>query len=287
MAGSSLLSLDDQLSLVDHQHALDIIAAIAEPPIVTLTIDGASTIEITCGDATRKLLRDPDVATRATLASGGRTFELAQVAKTGDRYKLTFEDQVAAQLRRQTGHLVVKAGHMSREEFARKLAREAAVAIAVDPGHPEKVHTPLQRSVGGKTNSWDILGSDVASPINWRRFSDGTQLVIGGDAWLISRYTLTTISENTGAVGNIDFNLDTGKRASTATVTVDADQWALIPGAGVVLEDMGPADGTWLVQEFSRPMTSTRGSVTLTRAKHVLPEPNSKKKKPTKGKSGS
>lgn len=280
---SSTDDLGAQLTLVDNPRSVDIINTI-ESAGLTETIDGASSLEVTCGDATRQLLLAPEVATRSVAVVAGISYEVAGLRKSGDRYTLVFEDQVVAKLRREDKHLVRKGGTTTRADFARHLAREAGVAISVDPDlDRRKVATPLERSASGqKSNSWDVLGSDVAEPLHARRFSDGTQLLIGGDNWLAARHAVIELRENVGAVGNIDFDLDQGKRASTATVTVDADLFAARPGYAVSLAGMGPADGRWLVQQFTRLLTSSRGTVTLTRARHVLAEPKPKKKKSTK-----
>jgi hypothetical protein len=270
-------ALGARFQLIDHKKALDIVTAIAEPPVLTRTIEGASTVEVTCADASRKLLRDPAVATRSVVVVDAIRFELVALTKTGNRYKLTFEDEVVAKLRRETKRLSVHAGRVTRADFARRLAREAKVDLAVDPSlDKRRVRTAFERSHGQKTNSWDILGSDVAEPVHVRRFSDGTRLVLGGDEWLAGRFKRIRIAEHTGAVNDINFDLDTGKRASRATLDVDVKAWTIPPGAPVGLDDMGPADGNWLVSEVSQPLTSSRGTVTLTRPRHQLPEPKKK-----------
>lgn len=267
-------AFDGRFKLVDHKKALDIIEALTEPPALTRTIEGASTVEVTCADAPRALVRSPVVAARSWVDVDGIRFELVALSKSGDRYKLTFEDEIAAKLRRETKKLSVHAGRVTRADFARRLAREAGVKILVDPAlDKRKARTAFERSHGSKTNSWDILGSDVAEPVHARRFSDGTQLLVGSDEWLAGRFKTTAVSEHTGAVHNIDFDLDTGKRASRATLDVDATAWSIPPGAPVALSGMGPADGRWLVSQVAQTLTSSRGTVTLTRARHVLPEP--------------
>ncbi|NGZ99389.1 C40 family peptidase [Nocardioides sp. W3-2-3] len=103
-------------------------------------------------------------------------FGLVAIGKSEDTITLTLEDAIVAALRRHTKPLSVAANKTTRRGFAVRLAKEAGVKYSIDPGHPEKVHNPLQRSADGQvSNSWEVLGSDVAEPINWRRFSDGQQ----------------------------------------------------------------------------------------------------------------
>lgn len=266
----------EQLNLRNGRRSnmLQLLDALDGPPEMVLTMDGACTLTLTVADAERKLTRSPLITERSFSRVAGVPFDLAAVAKAGDRVTLTYEDGITAALRRRDKRLVVPAGSMTRRDIASKLAREANVPHVLDPTKRRKVSSAVDR--GGKDgdeNSWELLGS-LAEEVKLRRFSTGQALIFGSDEWLLERGKPVRMSENTGAVGNIDFDLDTGKRASTARVDVDAATWALPPGTAVVLgEDMGPAEGKWLVQEFRRPLTSTRAAVTLTRGRHALKEP--------------
>jgi cell wall-associated NlpC family hydrolase len=273
-----VVELSKRLRLIDHKgkRSLELFHALSDPPTLTLSMDTASTLTVPLADAERVLLRSPVVAERSWAEVDQVRFELAGVSKSADRTTLTFEDGIAAALRRITSPLSVGAGRTTRREFAIRLAKEARVPYQVDPQKRTNVSHPLERSAhgSGKTNSWDVLG-DMAEEIHWRRFSDGKHLVVGGDEWLFDRdENPSRLREHTGPVGDIDFDLAVGKRVSEATVAVDAEAWALPPGAVVLLgDDMGPAEGKWLVGEFSRPLTSTLGTVKLVRGRHTLKEP--------------
>lgn len=284
MAGSPVVLLE-QLNLRNGRRSnmLELEEAIDGPPELVLTMDGACTLTVVVADATRKLIRSPLITERSFSKVAGVPFELAAVRKAGDRVTMTYEDGITSALRRRDGKLVIPAGSMTRREIASKLAREAKVPHLIDPAKRRNVSSAVDRGGrGGDANSWDLLGS-LAEEIRWRRFSTGRQLIVGSDDWLLDRMKTARLVENRGAVGNIDFDLDTGKRASTATVDVDAATWALLPGTPVTLdEDMGPAEGKWLVQEFRRPLTSSRATLTLTRGKHALKEP----KRAPQGESG-
>jgi hypothetical protein len=270
-------ALVDELRLVNRKkkRRLDIIAAVSEPPTLAMTIDGASTLTVVVADHERKLVTDPTIDERSWANVGGIHFELVGLSKSGDYVTLTFEDAIVAALRRHTKPLSAPANSTTRRGFAIRLCREARVPYLIDPTHKEKVHNPLQRSADGqKSSSWDVLGADVAEPINWRRFSDGKRLVLGGDPWLIDGYKKPIVlQENRGGVGSIDFDLDVAKRASTAKVTLDTRLLTLLPGSPVRLRQLGPADGLWIVSDFTRKLTSSRGDLNLTRKTHVLKEP--------------
>lgn len=268
----------DQLRLVNHKRtgSLELIDAVQGQPSITLTMDGASSLDVTVSDHKRTLMRSPLVQTRSWAEVAGIRFELVGFSKAGDAFTLKFEDAIAAALRRRKKPLSIPAGSTTRREIVQRLAREARVPFDVDDEKRINVTRAVQRSQGGsgKTSSWDLLG-DLASEVHWRRFSNGRRLIVGSDDWLIARDPKPTrVREEAGAVQDIDFDLDTGKRASTARLTVDARLWSLPPGSVVEMgDDMGPCEGRWLVNEFTRPMFSSRAAVGLVRKRHELKEP--------------
>lgn len=272
-----LSSLVEEMRIVSQtrrRKALDIIGAVREAPLMRRTIDGASTLTVTAADHERKLLNSPVIDERSWVETAGMTFELVGLSKSGDDLTLTFEDAIVAALRRRTKPLSAPAGTTTRARFVARLAREARVEYAVDPEKRSVVQSPLQRSIGGeKSNSWDVLGADVAEPINWRRFSDGRRLVVGGDDWLMGRKRPLVLREHTDGVQTIDFDLDVAKRASTAKVQCDARLLKITPGDPVRVHGVGPGDGLWLVSEVDQRLTTTRCDLTLTRKTHTLKEP--------------
>jgi hypothetical protein len=125
---------------------------------------------------------------------------------------------------------------------------------------------------GAKEDSWTCL-QRLAQEVNWRCF------VVDGAVYFVSETTLLkakptlTISEQTLGVSSIDFDVDNGKAQSTATVTARADRWGTPPGSVVVVENSGPADGRWLVEEVSRDVFNALATITLKRATKPLLEP--------------
>lgn len=272
-----LEAIAGQLRVINNKvgRRVDLIGALSEDPALVMTIDGASTITLTCSDPHREIINSGGINDRSWVVVAGIYFEFVNLSKNGDYLSLTFEDAIVAALRRRTKRLVVPGGKTTRREFAIRLAREARVPHLIDPTHRGKVKNPLTRSTDGQTtNSWEVLGSDVAEPINWRRFSDGKQLVMGSDEWLTSGYKKPAVlKENTDGVGSIDFDLDVAKRASTAKVTIDTRLLDFAPGTPCRIAGLGPAGGLWIVQGFNRTLTRTRGELNLTRRRHELDEP--------------
>lgn len=260
-----LVSPEDKSSKLLHE-------AIVAPPTVELSIDGASTLTIPVTDPTRRLARSDVFITKSWATALGVNFELVKAAKTGDDVTLTFEDAIAAQLRRQTKKLRIPAGSSTRREIVTRLAREAGVKHAIDPDKRKKVRNAVERTDGA--SSWDVTGS-LASEINWRRFTDGKRLVVGSDEWLMSKDTKPTkLREHTGPVGDIDFDLDVGKKAPTLTLELDAEYGALTIGSVCLIEDEFPAtEGKWITAGYTHELTSSIATLELTRSQHVLKEP--------------
>lgn len=244
--------------------------AIVEPPELVLTMDGACTLTVVVADGDRTLTRSPLISEKSWSEVLGVRFELTAVRKSGDRVTLIYEDTVTAALRRRDGKMVIPANSSTRAGIVQRLAKEAGVPALIDPAKRKQVHRAVKR--GGDVNSWDLTG-DLAEEVKLRRFSTGTQLVFGSDQWLAARMRPVRLTEHTGSVRTIDFDLDQGKRASKATVQIDASFGALPPGQPVTLDGVGPADGDWLVRTFRRTLSSTQANVELTRARHVMAEP--------------
>ena len=249
----------------------DLVAAVSSPPSFTRAIDGASTLTVEVSDHSRTLLSNPAIQGRVYATYLGFRYELVAVGKSGDRITLTFEDSLIAALRRVTTWDAIPASSVSRSEIVRRFTRQANVSALIQPGM-EAIYNSAVEAGDGSSTAWELL-TGLATDINLRCFSDGFNLHFGSDDWLVNLTAPLTIREFTGPVHVIDFELDAGKPVSTATVTVDAESWALYAGKGVTVEGTGWADGQWIVSGFEREATSIRGRLDLERKQFVLTEP--------------
>lgn len=265
VAELKLISPDAGTSLRLHE-------AVVAPPAVNLSIDGASTLSIQVADHDRRLASSDAFVTRSWAQACGMNFELVKAAKSGHIVTLTFEDAIAGALRREKKKRKWPANSATRREIIMQLAKGAEVKTRVDPDKRPKVRNVVER--GPDANAWDLTGT-LASEIQWRRFSNGKRLIVGGDEWLLERDDdVTRITENVGPWGSVDYDLDAGKRASTATVDVDAELGALMPGDVVRIVDDYPAtDGKWLVGGYEFKLTTPRATLSLVRQQHTLKEP--------------
>lgn len=253
--------------------------------MVTRTIDGASTLQLTVPDHRRKLLRSGIIDDYLWAVVDGLHYVLVAPNKGTNVLNLTFEDSVANALRQRTSTRKWDAATTTRDQMVRDMAAEVPVTCEVDPGVTGIVSAETNRSKAGsaKTSSWDLTGS-LATDVDARRFSDGRALIFGGDQWLSTRYAPVTLHEpvprgdgvdlSTGnPVSNIDLSIDYGQATNSATLKVAASQWAVPVGQGVTLTDMGPGNGLWLVNKSTNTLGRAQMDVDVARVTPLLPEP--------------
>lgn len=121
-------------------------------------------------------------------------------------------------------------------------------------------------------NTWDA-SNRLAQEVNWHRFVVGNTFFYVRDADLMKQKPIDTLSEDDPGVDYIDFDMDLGKPVQEATITCRAVRWAAHPGEVVVLEDSGPANGRWLVQEISKKLFDPTATITIRQPHGSLKEP--------------
>lgn len=125
---------------------------------------------------------------------------------------------------------------------------------------------------GGGDDWWTGI-QRLAEEIQWRAFVVGGVFYLASDAALMRHARRWIISEATRGVDSIDWSIDEGIAASTATVHAQAERWAAPPGSVVSVRNEGPASGLWIVQSIRRPLSSVQTEITLVRPREELPEP--------------
>jgi hypothetical protein len=127
-------------------------------------------------------------------------------------------------------------------------------------------------SPGQPETSWDCMGR-LASEVAWDRFMRGGSLWFVSEDWLRKQPPRFAFSTGARGVIEIDFNADSRRNASEATVTALAKRWSVLPGDVVRVAGQGPGDGLWLVSETSRSMWDDTTQITLKRPAPAKPEP--------------
>ena len=258
----------------------ELIEAITEAKIKR-AIDSVPTLTLAVRDPKRTLLRSGIFSKRITTQIDDKSFELAQVNKSGSELSLAIEDITAAELRRHDSPLKVDAGQMTRIQFARRLLQETPwIPLVVNPlAKAEIVNTELARGTVAaegqqeeKEDTWTCL-KRVFAEINWRCYIDNGAVNVGPDYAFLDRGTVMTLREGTEGVDDIDFDWDVGKPMATATVKIRAHRWQAPPGTPVAFEGVGPADGKWMVSSIERSLFSVFADVELRFPEPDLPEP--------------
>lgn len=238
-------------------------------------IDQASTFKMFVRDPEHQFIRSRLLSQRSICRLDDSSYELVGVLKDGAALTLTFEAAGIADLRRKKGRKKVKAGTMTRTEFARSLVDEARwLKFRGERGEISKM--ALMR--GGKRDpdetSWECLRR-LAAERAWRCFENEGTVYFGSDEWLLDVNRVEVVRPSMEGILEIDFDYDAGKRAERATITCRAPAWTIRPGFPVGIEEMGPlVQGKWLVEAIERPSLSLDHTiVTLVRKVRQLPEP--------------
>lgn len=123
-------------------------------------------------------------------------------------------------------------------------------------------------------NTWQAL-QRLAEEVGWRVWAWRGRIYIMSEVYLFRSAPWATIEPTDPALlAAPDFDVDVGKAAAECTLTVTAARWSVPPGAIVALEGFGPVlDGRWLVSKGSRSLFSRQATVTLTKPRPELPEP--------------
>lgn len=125
---------------------------------------------------------------------------------------------------------------------------------------------------GQREDTWTAL-KRLAEEVRWRCFVVAGTIYFVSDEYLMRSRPLMRVSQDTIGVNYVDFDLDSGKKVQTCTVTCRIDRWAAPPGSVITVFNMGPADGRWLVQSVRRSIFDAEGTIELRRAQRPLPEP--------------
>lgn len=274
------------LELISPDAAVRLEQTVTGEPTITRSMDGGSVIVLTASDELVdgvRRLRQSGALSRSWVhlgpAENRLTFRLHRVEVDGEDVTLTFLDEPVKLLKAQRGRYVNPPGR-SRLDFVRHLCGQVAVPVVSPDTAPPAAVAPergTEQDPDGQ-DSWDAIRKS-AEDVAWRAFSSGRALHIGPDDWLLTRQPAVEVQARTGPVGDITWTMDEGLDADTLTYKVDlpddALPWGASPGQPVLIAGEGPADGPWLVKEYTGPLLGTgrRGTVTCERRQQALPEP--------------
>lgn len=136
-----------------------------------------------------------------------------------------------------------------------------------------------------KEDSWTCIRR-LGEEVNWRAFEAANIIYYVSEPRLLQGKIAMRLThgEDSAGVDAIDFDMDQGKDVQELTVAARAEHWAAPPGTPAIIEEMGPANGTYLVSEIEMDLLdrADTASVTLKKREKPLPEPAPETKEQTK-----
>jgi hypothetical protein len=125
----------------------------------------------------------------------------------------------------------------------------------------------------GREDSWTCI-QRLASEVNWRAFFVSGKFYFLAEDDLFRSQPIATLDHSTKGVHHISGDYDEGKKTATLTLTVSMGRWQAPPGSVIQVQNMGPWDGRWLVNDVSRSLFQSIGTITLKKPMPRLPEPS-------------
>ena len=133
---------------------------------------------------------------------------------------------------------------------------------------------------GAKETSWAAIAR-LASEVKWRAYVVGNSLYYMSEETLYGRRPRYEVGPDHDAVVDLGYDVDWGKAASEATLTVALAKWGAPPGSVILLAGWGALDGRWLVAATSRDYFSPLAEVKLVQPARALLEPAAEQKSRT------
>jgi hypothetical protein len=127
----------------------------------------------------------------------------------------------------------------------------------------------------GPENSWDCI-QRLAGEVQWRAFMVSGRFYFIAEDTLFKSKPLITLEESSVGIQSIDGDYDEGSKVATVRVVCRIGRWRAPPGSVIQLVNMGPWNGRWLVNDISRSLFNSEGTITLKKPWPRLPEPSGK-----------
>jgi len=255
------------------------------------TLTGISIVTMQLADPYRKLLQTI-VRANEKIVIDGLEYTLVQTMKASDQLQLVFESSLVHKLRLLSGQTKSTVGY-NITQFISGLVQEAG-GVLKGPDYekiwPFITKQPIYKlalargtTADKNENSWTCM-SRLASSVGWRLWESAGVIYFGPDEYWLGNVTLPSgkagsppinaalgttgknlpiLKEFTQQVQLIDFDWDIGKPYGQATVTCMLDNFNFNIGEIVQLQNMGPANGYWMVAGTQRDLFMPQATVTL------------------------
>lgn len=138
---------------------------------------------------------------------------------------------------------------------------------------------PYAFEVKKKEHYWKAI-QRLAKEVRWRAFFVGPVFFFISEDDLYKMRVRYNLTEGAPGVENIDFDFDMRMTVAEATIDARAKHWAAPPGTIVRIDDLGPADGRYLIESIESNLVAGTGKGVTVNARmpmDPLPEPAAKR----------
>jgi cell wall-associated NlpC family hydrolase len=157
---------------------------------------------------------------------------------------------------------------------------QTAVTGTADSGYFYYRGIPPTRNRGWwkREDNWTCI-KRLADEVQWRAFFISGVFYFLTDDDLLKTQPIATVTEESQGVMGIGFDYDVGKPAATVDIPCQVGLWLAPPGSVIVIDDLGPISGRWLVNTFARSLFESNADVNLTKKQPKLMEPGTESAK--------
>ena len=134
----------------------------------------------------------------------------------------------------------------------------------IEDRHGNKIRKP--------ENTWSCI-QRLADDVDWRAFFVAGTFYYMSEDDLFKQKPIATIKESLPGILKMDGNYDRNKKSASIEVEAELGKWSAPPGAVVVVKELGPMNGRWLVNDFTRGLFDDTAKITLKKPRPALPEP--------------
>jgi len=121
-------------------------------------------------------------------------------------------------------------------------------------------------------NSWSCI-QRLADEVNFSAFFVSGVFYWISEDQLLKQRPQFELTEFMDGLGGIDGSYKHMSKAASLSVEASVGRWMAAPGTCVVVKDMGPWNGRWIVSEYSRSLFDLNATITLKKPRPMLPEP--------------
>lgn len=113
----------------------------------------------------------------------------------------------------------------------------------------------------------------LAEEVQWSLWVVADAVYYMSDDAVYASRPRMTLSEEDPYVEGIDFDLDDNFHVNDAEAVIRGSVWAVPPGSVVLLADVGPANGRWIVETTRRSLYASTTQLTFSKPRAKLAEP--------------